>query len=360
MATYSLALVVLGSVLTLPGRAITLRSFAQASDDEDFRILAVSGSSRAILAATDTNLYRLSPELEQEEVVSFTSNTRLLVVPSSSNGAFAGTVLRCGATCQLLNATDFTDVKWSTEGLIGTEVLTTDIFSDGVVTQSIGLLEERIEGGAPILTLTSAQNDYIDGIGTSSAAVPSRIARGSLIGVGQPQEQYDYSQLANQTESDPMQGRQFLHTFSHDGFTYFVSTMSFPDLLETRVSRVCNNDTGNENEGFDSYVEITLECVDNDGTGTAATFVPTPNDFGFDAIVLSVEITRLSEARNRLCAFNVSRINEMMAQRVQDCARGIGSKGLERDTQTSCQTLSPEQQVSAPFRYHNEDQWLWQ
>ena len=348
MPIYALAFVVLGSVLTLPGRVITLRSFAQPTDDEDFRILAVSDSSRAVLAATDTNLYRLSPELEQEEVMSFASNTRLLVVPSSSNGAFAGTVLRCGATCQLLNATDFTDVKWSTEGLIGTEVLTTDIFSDGVVTQSIGVLEERMEGGMSLPSLTSAQNDYIDGIGTSSAAVPSRIARGSLIGVGQPQEQYDYSQLANQTESDPMQGRQFVHTFSHDGFTYFVSTMSFPDalLLETRVARVCNNDMGSENGEFNSYVEITLECVNGDGIGTAATFVPTPNNFGFDAIVLSVEITRLSEVRNRLCAFNVSRINEMMAQRVQDCARGIGSKGLERDTQTSCQTLSPQQQVS--------------
>ena len=348
MPIYALAFVVLGSVLTLPGRAITLRSFAQPTDDEDFRILAVSDSSRAVLAATDTNLYRLSPELEQEEVMSFASNTRLLVVPSSSNGAFAGTVLRCGAACQLLNATDFADIKWSTEGLIGTEVLTPDIFSDGVVTQSIGVLEERMEGGTSLPSLTSAQNDYIDGIGTSSAAVPSRIARGSLIGVGQPQEQYNYSQLANQTESDPMQGRQFLHTFSHDGFTYFVSTMSFPDalLLETRVARVCNNDMGSENGEFNSYVEITLECVNGDGIGTAATFVPTPNNFGFDAIVLSVEITRLSEVRNRLCAFNVSRINEMMAQRVQDCARGIGSKGLERDTQTSCQTLSPQQQVS--------------
>ena len=103
---------------------------------------------------------------------------------------------------------------------------------------------------------------------------------------------------------------------------------------------------GNGNGEFDSYVEITLECVSSDGMGTAATFVPTPNNFGFDALVVSVEITRLSEVRNRLCAFNVSRIDEIMAQRVQDCARGIGNKGLEREAQTSCQSLGA-QQVSA-------------
>ena len=59
-------------------------------------------------------------------------------------------------------------------------MLTPDGAVDGGVTKAIGVLQEMKESGTAQLVLTYAQNDYIDGIRTSTSSVASRIVRGGI------------------------------------------------------------------------------------------------------------------------------------------------------------------------------------
>ena len=322
----------LWTVGVTPGHAATtLDSFSPPTSGQHFRILAVSGSH--LLAATELRLFRLTPDLKEEESRLFTTTSRLLVAshPQPSTPAlsrtFRDSLLLCGNDCFLLNATQFTNIFWSTSLLT---------VVDGGVTKAIGVLQEMTEAE---LVLTYAQNDYIDGIGGTTSSVASRIVRGVIIGAG-TDSQNGFSTVASQIEQDPLQGREFLHTFTRNGFTYFVSVMTLSSGLNARVSRVCDSDMGSNNSfNFSSYIELELLCGDTNGDPTSATFVPLPNAFEVDTIILSVRRTRLSEIRNRLCAFNLTLIDEMMVQKYDNCASGIGMMGLARDSQIPCEPL---------------------
>ena len=325
----------LWTVGVTPGHAATtLDSYSPTASGQHFRILAVSGSH--LLAATELRLFRLTPDLKEEESRLFTSTSRLLVAsnlqPSTTalSRTFRDSLLLCGSDCFLLNATQFTNIFWSIS------LLTADTVVDGGITKAIGVLQEKTEAE---LVLTYAQNDYIDGIGTTTSSVASRIVRGVIIGAG-TDSQNGFSTVASQIEQDPLQGREFLHTFTRNGFTYFVFVMTLASGLNARVSRVCDSDVGSNNSfNFSSYIELELLCGDTNGDPTSATFVPLPNAFEVDTIILSVRITRLSEIRNRMCAFNLTLIDKMMVQKYDNCTRGIGMMGLARDSQIPCQPL---------------------
>ena len=113
----------LSAIGVTQGRAdIALDSFSTLDGSQEFRIIAASDSY--ILAATELYLFRLTPDLQQEEQWLFTSTSRLLVAsnlqpPSSPapSRTFEDAVLFCCKVCILLNATQFTntlcaDSRW--------------------------------------------------------------------------------------------------------------------------------------------------------------------------------------------------------------------------------------------------------
>ena len=269
----------LSAIGVTQGRAdIALDSFSTLDGSQKFRIIAVSDSY--ILAATELCLFRLTPDLQQEEHRIFAATSRLLVAsnlqPPSSlapSRTFEDAVLLCCKVCILLNATQFTNTLWSSS------ILTPDggiAAVDGGVTKAIGVLQVMEESGTAQLVLTYAQNDYIDGIRTATSSVASRIVRGVIIGAG-TETQNVFSTVASQIEQDSLQGREFLHTFTRNGFAYFVSVITLASGLQARVSRVCDSDMGSENGNFSSYIELELQCGDSNGAPTSATFVPLPN-----------------------------------------------------------------------------------
>ena len=341
-ALFSLALVLalLLSLLPVPilAQEVTLDSYTPFSQ-QDISFLGVSDSTGSVFVATNNHLYRLSPELTQEDSTSFTHPTRLFLLPSNSKNCFAATVLRCGTICKLLNATDLSHVVWS-----GSGVLSGDNPEDGSVSLSRGLLQQKTREEGMTLLLTIAQNDYIDGIGASAVHFNASIATGALVGAGGVAQKFGYVELNTIAESN--QDRQFLHVFSRKNYTYFISAMRSANGIHTKIARylLCNN-----NES--AYIEVTLHCLRNEGTSTAATFVSAPNAFGFDAVIVSVKITRLSEVRNRLCAFNLTRIDEMMDRKQRNCSSGIGNLGLARESTIRCTLLPPDQQVNKVIYY---------
>ena len=326
--SFFLATVLLSSSGLHSGHAaVELDYFSPDNDDGEFQFLAVGESF--VLVATDFTLYRLSLDLEDAVTRSFPSTTRLLALPSASGSAsnYDGTAIRCGAGCTLLNVTDSAVVNIQ---MSGRAVLPTDSPGDDRVSSAIGTLMEGRGNGMPNVILTYALNNFVDRLGSSVTQTPSQIMRVSF-----PLTVNSFSELGAQIESNPLQERAFLHTFSRNGFTYFVSVMIFPSGQQTRISRVPNM-----SPELQPYIELELVCRHN-GRGfiTAATFLPSPNAFGFDAVVVSSSMTQLSEVRVFFCAFNLGVIDDMIRGMVNDCANGIGVIGLARESQSPCQGM---------------------
>jgi hypothetical protein len=318
------------------------------NEGEEVRQIAINGPD--VLAATDEYLYRLSFDLNElrRRLIVPNVGTRLLLATNS--GLEQDVVLICGMSCRLVDAQNIRRNIWPaggpTPGLDSRLVLNTSaaVKFTGVLRRASGQFQRRYE-------LTYAQNDFIDRL-RGGESIASRIVRGNLIrgnrtADGMTPEADDLFQTtASQIELDPFQEREFIHTFTRNGFAYFVSVMAFASGVQARVARVCDSsDEGTGNGEFCSYIELGLQCGDLSGEPTAATFITAPNAFGADAIVLSVRMARLSEVRNRLCAFNLTRIDEMMDGKMRDCANGTGLEGLARNAanQTTCTALQDPQ-----------------
>ena len=318
------------------GSEVYLDSFF-VDEGEEIRKIAINGAD--VLVATDEFLYRLSYDLaeRQRQLIVPTLSTRLFLATNSGPGQ--DVVLLCGMSCRLVSAGDIGRRVWPT----GSTRPSPLVLSTSLAARFTGLLRRGVGPGR--YELTYAQNDFID---NSRESVASRIVRGNIIRRqrdvpgGKPDR---YEMTASQIELDPDQDREFIHAFARNGFAYFVSAMSSPSgVLQARVARVYGSDdtdAGNGTSLFCSYIELALQCGDLSGEPTAATFISAPNAFGADAIVLSARMTRLSEVRNRLCAFNLTRIDEMMDEKIFECDNGIGLEGLTRNAahQTPCTPL---------------------
>ena len=322
--------------LPVASQTVRLDKFAVPDSREEFRAIVVSGpgaASNQVFAATEHYLYRLTTNLTEVQRKLFSPYTRLLVISNTSES-----LLICGAECDLEHAHYF-HLLWPSSDSPGEPHTVLTPSTNGRDVGFVGILRE---GGEPTrqYELTYAQDDfYGEDAGATGEAVASRIVRGRLVrgmGEGRPDS---FEVLATQIERDPTQVRRFIHTFSRNEFSYYVSVMSFGEnSVQARIARICDSDIGFRTEShtghptnFTSYVEIGLYCGDSSGTPTAATYVASPNAFGHDALVLSVGVERLSEVRNRLCAFSVPLVDEMMGNKVDECAGGVGNIGLKRD-----------------------------
>ena len=329
---------------TVRVRGVDLDVFQVPDAGEMFSSAVVSGQH--IFVATQHYLYRLSSNLTEEERRLFTPFTRLLLV---SNNSPSGNdlLLICGQFCSVVRADDIYNQVWPSH-FINTAV--PRVLNESTEGRQRGFTGDfRLGDGPGRFELTYAHSDFVSGLRSSDAPVASRIVRGTLFraALENAAEMPDkYEVAASQIELDPLQEREFIQTFTRNGFTYFVSVMSFASGPQARIARVCNSDKGlgNGTDGdFTSYIELALRCGDATGEPSAATFVPTPNAFLTDTLVLSVGITRLSEVRNRLCAYDVTLIDQMMSEKITECANGVGMSGLKRNIATRMPCV--EQQV---------------
>ena len=319
------------------GSEVYLNSF-YVDEGEEIRQMAINGAD--VLVATDESLYRLSNDLseEQRKLIVPAMGTRLLLATNSGSGH--NVALICGMACRLVVADDIGRRVWPAVGSSPSPL----VLNASATVKFTGLLRKGVRPER--YELTYAQNDFIDRL-RGGESVASRIVRGIIIRGrrNMPEGNPDrYEITASQIELDPNQEREFIHAFARGGFAYFISVMSFPSGLQARVARAYgsgSDDADARNGTFCSYIELALQCGDLNAVPTAATFISAPNAFGADAIVLAASMARLSEVRNRLCAFNLTRIDEMMDEKMLECADGIGMKGLARNAaqQTVCTPL---------------------
>lgn len=306
------------------------------ANGEEFQELAVSGQH--VFAATERTLYQLSADLTEIERKNVLPFTRLLL--ASNNSAQDDEVLLiCGRNCGIVGTNSIRNGIWPVNRDDGVpEVL--DESSDGRGVEITGIM--RRGDGPGRFGLTYAQNSFIDTtVMGNDEQVASRIIRGIFRRAARedPIGRSDsFETVASQIEQNPAQDREFIYAFSRNGFEYFVSVMSFESSVETRIARVCDSDEG-EGGNFTSYIELALQCSNSNSQPTAATFIPAPNAFDGDTLVVSVSVQRLSEIRNNVCAFDVSVIDEMMADKINECANGIGMLGLVRDTASRTQCV---------------------
>ena len=312
-----------------PSFAVHLDSFPVPDLGEEFRTL--TASDEHVFAATQHYLYRLSTSLTELQRNLLTPSTRLLLLSNASD-----VLLVCGENCVLVDARNLQLLWPSRQGDLSAilDPATSgqeDVGFDGIL---------RTSSDPNFPELTYAMDSFFD-VG-SGGAVASRIVRGSIVR-GPKDDPVNMPDMflvtAMQTEQNPSTERRFIHAFSRGGFSYFVFIASLPDgvSVQARIARICDSDTGfrtseDMSEGnFTSYIELGLFCGDSSGQQTSAAYVPNPNAFGYDALVLSVGVERLSEVRNRLCAFRMPLVDQMMKAKIDECAEGVGVKGLERD-----------------------------
>ena len=300
--------------------AVHLDTFPVMDPGEEFRRLTASSSDDVVFAATEHHLYRLSANLTELQRNLLTHTTRLLLLSNTSDA-----LLVCGADCVLVSARNLKRF-WPSPGdasIILDPATNGDVSWDGIL---------RGSNDPSLYELTYTQDSFFNA--ENGEAVASRIVRGGIVDM-----QDTFEVLTEQVEQNPNVERRFLYVFSRGGFSYYVFIASGPNdnSIQARVARICDSDTGFRTSedlfggNFTSYIELGLLCGDENEQPTSAAYVPYPNAFGYDALVLSVGVERLSEVRNRLCAFRMPRVDEMMRWKIDECAGGVGVRGLERD-----------------------------
>ena len=114
--------------------------------------------------------------------------------------------------------------------------------------------------------------------------------------------------------------------------------------------RFCKDDPGTREQfapQFVSHFELVGECSGSSSSTTniptAATYVGANSAFG--TATLLVTFMGDGETIQRICAYNISTINDLMTQKFSDCLDGIGVSGFARDeVPQPCPAVVPEAQ----------------
>ena len=279
---------------------------------ETFRNMLVTERGRSVVLGSNTSLRRLrSDHLSELQKVSLPEGqvNRLLIGVSES-------VLSCaGMRCALLDVSDLTIQSWEHSSTL----LLGEKNADGLI----------FEGKYGQLVLTVALQNELQ---------PSSITRGRIAGVGSGVQEFDF--IARQSERTSVVLRQFLLVFDNGEFSYFVSKFE----EETRVVRICNNDTTPDGD-FASYFEIKLACGDLDTVPTAASYSSLDQ-------TITLSVVR-GEIENFMCIFEISYINQLMTNKYDSCRAGLGSSGLSRVQTFPCVEFVGER-LNNPVSYHKQ------
>ena len=291
-------------------------------DGQTLRNMVLSDSG--LVLGSSHALRRLSPDLQVQQSTSLPTDQPNRLLAGDPGGTYSGSVMACYRTdCELLDMGDLSHQRWRASNvLLDGSYNARGLFVIGPNGSSVFTAALRNEGS------------------------PSRVLRGDLVNVDQVSGQ-QFSSYAVQDEDDEFQSRDFLALFECGGFTYLVNRLDYLTDGQIRVVRLCNNDSSSTADPgtFASYFEIRLTCSapqqPDISSPTAATFIPSPNPFGADVLLVTVRDTG---QHNLVCVYNISTINQLMAEKLQSCLLGNGSVGLERNIPRSCpDSLSPVQ-----------------
>ena len=319
MGFYRWVLSLLGVIccLTLHTVCQTDTAFYPPSPGEAFRNIILGDSY--VLIGSSNSLYRLNPgSLSPEDSRQLGSVNRLLV--TDLGGTYDGSVLACEEQeCTLTPISNLTDIRWQvSSGLVrsGTENVI-GIFAPGANgTSSISFGEQQTE------------------------TLQSSIRKGNLINVNMPGSSF-FNRFATQEENDRFRPREFLAAFTDQSFIYFIVRIEINQVDQMRVVRFCKDDPGDSVSRppqFVSHFELVGECTGSSSsttnTPTAASYVGANSTFG--TATLLVTFMGDGETDQRMCAYNISTINDLMMQKFSSCLDGVGVSGFAREIPQAC------------------------
>ena len=244
---------------------------------------------------------------------------RLLV--TDPGGTYDSSVLACEEqVCALTPINNLTDIRWQvSSGLVRAGMDNViGIFAPGAnSTSSLSFGEQQTE------TLQSSISK-----------------KGNLINVDIPGSSF-FNRFATQDEPDRFTPRGFLAAFTNQNFTYFVVWIEVNQADQMRVVRFCRDDPGDSGSRppqFVSHFELVGECsgLSSSTTNipTAATYVGANSTFG--TATLLVTFMGDVEIDQRMCAYNIDTINNLMTQKFSSCLDGVGVSGFARELPQAC------------------------
>ena len=316
------ALLFLLTAAVLGSRAEVI-SFSVSSGETLRNVLLTSSGS--LILGSNLTLRRLNGDLEVlQRTDDLPSDQVNRLLSGDPGGTYSDSFMSCTRTqCELLDVDDIESRRWAAAVLLDGTFNAHGLFVTG-------------PDGFSVFTAAMRNEQQV-----------SRIQRGNLTGVnGDSQSFVGY---ARQSELDRFRSRAFLFVFEREGFSYYIHHIfnvfnGGENREEIRVVRLCNNDTSNDMI-FTSYFEIKLKCiamgVTEQPSPTAATFIPFPNSFGVDSIIISVVDSFDSE--NDVCVYSLPEIHSLMTAKYDECRSGTGMAGLERDGQLHCWPFTPTQ-----------------
>ena len=305
----------IANILAFPAVFAAVAHFPAQNGETLRSVLLTDGS---LVLGSNTTLRRLSSaDLSVLQEISLTEGQVSRLLAGDPGGTYSGRVLSClRTTCSLLDETNIASQNWEDSNVL---LVDADSNAEGIFVPG--------ESGQSVLTIALQR----------SGEQVSRVVRGNLVNVGASNGQ-DFSIIARQAEGF-LYDREFLTSFENNGFTYFI-TKQGPG--ETRLVRVCNNDTSSSTASgaFVSYFEIRLECGGPDSVPTAAAFLPSDQ---------SITLSFSGGEQNLVCVFQLSTIHSRMTQKYDDCRHGMGNSGLARSGITMCDEFD-EARLNNPVR----------
>ena len=312
-------------------------TFARHSSGEVLRNMIVVGPY--VVVGSSAAVYALNnSSLAQVGAVNLASPNLLLVANYTSNE-----VLFCGnSNCTLSPVGALTSPSWS----YAWSTPAASVINTATTYNVAGSLTSDSQGNK-ILVL--GEREVVAG-----ALVPSKVTLGSIMQAPVSA----YSAVAFQVEAKSPSGREFLTSFSYNNYVYFVFQLATASPTNTRVARVCANDTGNVVGGDNlkrlSYYEIPLTCVPPGlsssavSTPTAASFFPSSSAFSYDPTIV---VSSVIAGNSYLCAYSLATIDNLINQKYSTCVNGNGYIGFLRNQDTQvCVLLTPAAFTSSVSR----------
>ena len=313
-------------------------TFARHSSGEVLRNMIVVGPY--VVVGSSAAIYVLNnSSLAQVGAVNLASPNLLLVANYTSNE-----VLFCGnSNCTLSPVGALTSPSWS----YAWSTSTASVINTATAYNVAGSLTTDSQGNK-ILVLGERE------VLQTGTLVPSKVTLGSIMQAPVSA----YSAVAYQAETKSPSGREFLTSFSYNNYVYFVFQLATASPTNTRVARVCANDTGNVFGGDNlkrlSYYEIPLTCLPPGlsssavSTPTAASFFPSSSAFNYDPTIV---VSSVMAGNSYLCAYSLTTIDNLINQKYSTCVNGNGYIGFLRNQDTpQCVFLTPAAFASSVSR----------
>ena len=311
--------ITLSLTLLVWSSAAQLVTFPAKSNSEQLRnaLVVSTNGEDSVYVGSSTSLYRLSSTLSEKAAhTSLTSFNAMLLMLEQANS-----LLACQRdSCLLLDATSLQNNQSVSPPSPSRLLLSLD--EDNVAV----LISSSSSGASLCVGKADASNE--------GDRLPSAISKLSLTVTGNP----SLSAVAYIEENSVLRGRSFFTSFHKNGFIYFVSSIALTANAEreVRISRICSNDNGNNENDFTTYSEVRLIC---DNGGSIGTYYSATISDGQSGALVLLALYDKSQSTNFICSYDLSAIDSAMDGALSMCASGIGLLNLIRQpNRASCPT----------------------